>query len=219
MILRGLAVFLLCLNLGVALWWIAHPGAVVAPPPPLAAGTGSLVLLGEAEAPPPSDQAEVGAVPVPMPAMAACLSLGPFDTPAELRVAMNALTPHVARIQFREVAATELRGYRVFLPAAGNREAALATARQLAARGVRDYYVVTAGEQENTVSLGLFRDLDNAGKRRDELTALGFQPVLEPRTTHAPAWWIDLAAEAGFDWKARLPHSDGIDAKPVACDG
>lgn len=219
MILRGLAVFLLCLNLGVGLWWLAHPDAVAVPPPPVAAGTGGLVLLDEADPPPSTDEAEVGAVPVPMPTAASCLSLGPFDTPAQLRVAMNALTPHVARIQFREVEATELRGYRVFLPAAGTREAALATARQLAARGVRDYYVVTAGEQENTVSLGLFRDLDNAGKRRDELTALGFQPMLEPRTTHAPAWWIDFAAEAGFDWKAKLPDSDGIDAKPVACDG
>src|SRR5918993_5022146 len=169
MILRGLVVFLACLNLGVALWWWLHRDAVPLPPPALDPGTGSLVLLGEAEPAPATDQAEVGAVPVPMPATAACLSIGPFATPAELRVAMNALTPHVARIQFREVAVSELRGYRVFLPAAGTREAALATARQLAARGVRDYYVVTAGEQENTVSLGLFRELANAEKRREEL--------------------------------------------------
>ena len=42
---------------------------------------------------------------------------------ARIRAAMAALTPGVARIQFREVPATELRGYRVFLPAAGSREA------------------------------------------------------------------------------------------------
>ena len=119
MILRGLVVFLACLNLGVGLWWLMHREPVVAPPPAIESGTGTLVLLGEAEAPPPPDLADVGAVPVPMPATAACLTLGPFATPAELRAAMNALTPLVARIQFREVASTALHGYRVYLPAAG----------------------------------------------------------------------------------------------------
>ena len=105
-----------------------------------------------------------------------------------------------------------------FLPASNNREEALAAARELAARGVRDYYVVTAGEQENTVSLGLFRDLGNAEARRDELAALGFQPVLEPRTSGASEWWIDLAAEPGFDWRTPLPRPAGIDARDVACE-
>lgn len=217
MILRGIVVLLVCLNLGVGFWWALRADPAPAPPPALDAGTGSLVLLGEAELPPPSDAAEVGAVPVPLPDAPVCHSLGPFATPAELRVAMNVLTPRVGRIQFREVPATQLRGYRVYLPAAGNREAALATARQLAARGVRDYYVVTAGAQENTVSLGLFRDLANAEKRRDELSAQGFQAVLEPRTEEAAQWWIDYAAEPGFDWRALLPDRSDIDARPVDC--
>jgi len=218
MILRGLAVLLICLNLGVAAWWALHEPPQVPAPPAREDGVGSLVLLGEAEASPSPDAAELGAVPVPMPDQPACLSLGPFNTPAELRAAMAALTPSVARIQFREVAATELRGYRVYLPAAGSREAALATARQLATQGVRDYYVVTAGAQENTVSLGLFRDLGNAGKRREELAALGFQAVLEPRTEEAAQWWIDLAAEPGLDWRALLPRATGIEARRVSCE-
>lgn len=217
MILRGLVVLLVCLNLGVAAWWAFHREPGPAAPPALEPGIGSLVLLGEAEPDPPSDQAELGAVPVPMPEQPGCLSLGPFATPAELRAAMAALTPSVARIQFREVPATELRGYRVYLPAAGSREAALVTARQLAARGVRDIYVVTAGAQENTVSLGLFRDLGNAEKRRDEVIAQGFAPVLEARTQDAAQWWIDLAAEPDLDWRALLPASEGIEARPVAC--
>jgi hypothetical protein len=218
MILRGVVVFLVCLNLGVGAWWLLQRERPVAALPAMDSGTGSLVLLGEAEAPPPPDAAEVGAVPVPMPESAVCLSLGPFSTPAELRAAMNALTPNVARIQYREVVGTELRGYRVYLPAAGDREQALAAARQLAARGVKDYYVVTAGAEENTVSLGIFRDLANAETRRDEIATMGFQPVLEPRTSDGEQWWIDLAAEPGLDWQGLLPRSDGVDAKTVACE-
>ena len=218
MILRGLVVLLVCLNLGVAAWWLAQPAPQAASPPPIDAGVGRLVLLGEAEAPPTADEMDRGAVPVPMPDAPGCLTIGPFATPAELRAAMAALTPGVARIQYREVAATQLRGYRVYLPASGSREAALAAARQLAARGVRDYYVVTAGDQENSVSLGLFRDLANAEKRRDELSAQGFTAVLEPRTEDAAQWWIDLAAEPGFDWKALLPAARDVQARPVACE-
>lgn len=218
MILRGLVVLLVCLNLGVGAWWLLQPEPVAEPAPPIDAGVGSLVLLGEAEAPPTADQMELGAVPVPMPAAPGCLTIGPFATPADLRAAMAALTPSSARIQFREVAATQLRGYRVYLPAAGNREAALAAARQLAARGVRDYYVVTAGEQENTVSLGLFRDLANAEKRRDEISAQGFAAVLEPRTDAGAQWWIDLAAEPGLDWQALLPAAKDVQARTVACE-
>ncbi len=217
MMSRGLVVLLVCLNLGVAAWWWQHRVPQVMPPPAADAGVGSLVLLGEAEPVPTGDQAELGAVPALMPDAPSCLSLGPFWTPAELRAAMNALTPAVGRIQYREVKATQLRGYRVYLAASPSREAALATVRQLAARGITDYYVVTAGVDQNTVSLGQYRDLANAERRRDEVATQGFQPVLEPRTEDAPQWWIDLAAEPGLDWRALLPDAKDVQATAVAC--
>lgn len=218
MIARSVVVLLVCMNLAVGLWWFSHRAPVPAEPPPLDTGVGGLVLLGEAEPPASTDAAELAGVPVPMPGQPACLSLGPFGTPAELRAAMNALTPLAARIQYRETPATEVRGYRVYLPAAASREDALAMARQLAARDVRDYYVVTAGDQENTVSLGLFSELANAEKRRGEIAALGFQARLEPRTEQAIQWWIDLVAEPGLDWAAAIGQTRGVEAREADCD-
>jgi hypothetical protein len=217
MMSRGLVVLLVCLNLGVAAWWWQHRAPQVPVPPVAEAGVGSLVLLGEAEPVPSGDQAELGAVPAVMPDAPRCLSLGPFGTPAELRAAMNVLTPYVGRIQYREVASTQLRGYRVYLAASPSREAALATVRQLAARGITDYYVVTAGAEQNTVSLGQYRSLANAERRRDEVARQGFQPVLEPRTEQTPQWWIDLAAEPDLDWRALLPEAKDVQATDVAC--
>lgn len=217
MILRALVVLLACMNLGVAAWWLFRAAPAAVAPPAVEAGIASLVLLREAEPAPAPDAVEMGAVPVPVPAHPACLSVGPFATPADLRAAMSALTPLVASIQYRETQATALRGYRVYLPAAASREDALAAARELAARGVNDYYVVTAGDQENTVSLGQFRDLANAEARRDAIVALGFSPLLEPRTEQAPQWWIELAAEPGLDWRAAIGAPDGVSAAEVAC--
>ena len=218
MILRSLVVLLACMNLAVAAWWWWHEVPALAAPPPMDAGVGGLVLLGEAEPAPAPDAVELAGVPQPMPEQPACLSLGPFETPAELRAAINALTPLVARLQFREVQATAVRGYRVYLPASGSREEALAAARQLAARGLRDYYVVTAGDQQNTVSLGQFNELANAQRRRDEISALGFQVQLEPRTEQATQWWVDIVAEAGTDWAAALGQPEGVQAREARCN-
>ena len=218
MITRGIVVLLACMNLAVGLWWFFHRPAEVVAPPPLENGVGGLVLLGEADVPATPDAIELAGVPVPMPEQPVWMSLGPFDTPAELRAAMNALTPLAARIQYRELPATEVRGYRVFLPASASREQALAAARQLAARGVRDYYVVTAGDQENTVSLGMFNELANAQRRRDEIAAQGFSAQLEARTEQATQWWIDLVAGPGLDWSAALGQPRGVEARVAECN-
>lgn len=213
--LRALLLLLTMMNLGVGAWWALHRSPIHARLPALDANVPPLVLLHEgpqaaaAEAALPVEAEELGEQPV-------CLSLGPLETPAELRRVMAALTPRVARIQFRETASTRLRGYRVFLPAAGSRAQALATARSLAARGINDYYVVTAGDQQDTVSLGIFRELANAEARQRQIGELGYQARIEARTEPAPQWWVDLAAVSGFDWRNALPDS-ALQATPVVC--
>jgi hypothetical protein len=215
--LRALLLLLLCMNLGVAAWWAAHrepaPPAVAATEP----GVPALRLLSEVESRPAGEAAaELAEAPAPLSPDARCLSLGPFETPADLRGAMDRLLPRVERIQFREVPAVALRGYRVFLPPAGSRAEALQVARALSERGISDYYVITAGPQQNSVSLGLFRDLGNATQRRDAVAALGYSPIVEPRTEPVSQWWIDLAIAPGVDWKAIVPDA-GLRAEPTAC--
>ena len=147
-----------------------------------------------------------------------CTSIGPFATQADMRSALNALTPLVSRIQYREAHATETRGYWVYLPATTNREQALGIARQLSARGVRDYYVVTAGDQQNTISLGLFRDKGNAEKRRNEVAAQGFSPDLVTRTEELPVYWLDFASDPlrPVDWHSRVTARD-LREEAVTC--
>lgn len=206
--LRALVLLLLCMNLGVAAWWIWHREPVAIVLPATDKGVSSLTLLSESERPPVVAATELDTVPEPESASLHCLSLGPFATPADLRRAMNMLMPKVERIQYREVAAMALRGYRVYLPATGSRAEALEVARALAAQGVTDYYVVTAGDQQNTVSLGIFRDLENAKRRQGEIAAMGYNPTVEARTGQASQWWVDVAAPADFQWQTVLTGAD-----------
>lgn len=206
--LRAALLLLFCLNVGAALWWRWQPAAVPAALP-AATSVPTLVLLDER----PALRQPRAAAPV----AAHCLSLGPFRSADDLREAMHRLTPHAARIQLRELPGQRLLGYRVYLPPAASREQAQQHTRRLAAGGIRDYYLVSAGEQRNAISLGLFRDLGNAERRRDAVRALGFAPVLEPRSEDALLWWIDLEAAQSIDWAALLPGSGGISAEPRSC--
>jgi hypothetical protein len=100
--------------------------------------------------------------------------------------------------------------------AASSRADAQAIGRALSARGVSDFYVITAGPQRDSVALGNFKDLAGATARRDAIAALGYSSQVEPRMEDAPQWWIDLAARAGVDPRAAL-GKPALEARPVAC--
>ena len=221
MFVRALFLLLLALNIGGACWlaFAAKPHAAALPATD--PGVPKLVLLAERDSGAGADGAELATAPESKAELASdrCATLGPFPTQADLRAAMNALTPLTKRIQFRETHATQTRGYWVFLPAMASREQALGAARTLSAKGVRDYYVVTAGDQQNTISLGLFRDQNNAERRRAEIAALGFGAQTNARTEDLPAYWLDFAlgADDSLDWHARLPAARDIHQEPITC--
>jgi len=220
MLSRILFLLLLAMNIGVALWLYfapqprAHAFAAADP------GVPKLVLLSEREHN-GEPNAELASAPeaAAQPGNGICSSIGPFPTQADMRAALNALTPLVARIQYREARSTETRGYWVYLPAQASREKALVLARQLSEKGVRDYYVVTAGDEPNTISLGLFHDQANADKRRDEIAKLGFAPQVVARTEELPVYWIDFAPERDhpLDWRAHMLAQNDLREQTVRC--
>jgi len=217
MFVRLLMLLLLAANIGVASWLVLAQRQPTPRLPLTDPGVPPLVLLAERDRP---SRAAAPDTRTRSPARTtACTSLGPFDTQSDLRAAMNALTPAVERIQFRESARTQSYGHVVFLPAQPSREAALSFARQLSARGVRDYYVVSSGDQQNTISLGLFRDIANAERRRAELAELGFNAQIAERTEARPEYFLDFAeiAARSVDWRALLPDARSVTARTIPC--
>lgn len=223
MLPRVLFLLLLALNIGGACWIAFAPEEAPAPVPPSDPGVAPLVLLseleGNAKSASPMLNSEAAANALPASTDERCLSVGPFQTQSDMRAAMASLKPKVRRIQFRNEVATQSRGYWVFLEALKSREAALGVARTLSTHGVRDYYVVTAGEQLNTVSLGLFRERANAERRKAEIAAMGFSPQLIERTEQLPVYWIDfsVATEQGSDWQSAIPGAADIEQRTITC--
>jgi hypothetical protein len=218
MLSRALVVLLLVMNLGVAVWWFLRPEHEPRRHAPTEPAVAALELLSELET--RSVVGELAEAPQPIApnADAVCQRIGPFLTQADLRRAVGALTPVVQRIQFRETRARASRGYWVYMPAQASRDAALATARELAARGLRDYYVVTAGDRQNTISLGLFREISNARQRQADVQAMGFSAELGERTEEIPQYWVDIAADPRFSWRAQLGGYAGVDSSSIECE-
>ncbi|MFC5526895.1 SPOR domain-containing protein [Rhodanobacter ginsengisoli] len=222
MFLRLLFVLLSALNIAVGAWLLlgqpyAHGGSPSDP------GVAELRLLSEL--PESSSVAAASSVPASpakdgsQPGVSySCLTLGPFATPQDLRNARQALTAQVARMRSRQEQASQTSGWWVYLPAAGSRAQALEQARQLDERHIDDYFVVSSGDQSNTISLGLFKDPANARKRRDEVVAAGFPARMIERSESVPEYWLDLvvADSARFDWRS-LVNASGVGSHSASC--
>lgn len=217
MTLRRIVLVLLLLNLAAAGWWLR---AARIPPPHVAQAHGvpQLQLLDEALPQKPAASPIAALAPTAVSNPAQCVDLGPFTTQAEMREAFTSLQALVPSIQYRVAEAAVSRGWWVYLTAPG-REQALALARQLETHGVRDYYVITAGDQQNSISLGLFQEPANAQRRLAQLRALGFPARLRQRVEQVPQYYIEfqLPQTPGFDWRAHVAHPDILTATAHVC--
>ncbi|HEY4092882.1 MAG TPA: SPOR domain-containing protein [Luteibacter sp.] len=171
----------------------------------------------------PKPVAEAAAPPAPVPTSPKrsyrCLAVGPFATQVDLRTTRTALAARTVRSRQRQEQTSESHGWRVFLPAQPTRDQALAQAKRLEAKGIKDYFVVTAqGELQNSVALGLFHDPANARKRRDEVIAAGFPARMSERTETTPVWWLDVVVpdDANNDVR-RAIRAPGATARPTGC--
>jgi hypothetical protein len=239
MVLRLLFVLLIALNIAVGAWLVlgqnethgrfaTDPGVPKLrllselPPPATATAQAASVAPPAAMAAPATSIDTSATTSAPANANAvlsyACMALGPFATQEDLRIARNALSGQVQRMRARQEQITQPRGWWVHLPPSPNHAAALAQARQLGARNIQDYFVVSAGDNQNTVSLGLFKDPANARKRRDEITAAGFQVQMTERTETVPEYWLDLIPTDSkhFDWRSRV-RDPGIGSHSTGC--
>ncbi len=122
-----------------------------------------------------------------------CYSAGPFDIEANVHAAQERLDQIVLKTQIRKLTTTQEAGYWVYLPALASRAEALKKGRELAAAFVKDYYVVTSGDNENSISLGLYREPYNADSRIVELSTKGFQVKKEVRIEQWPEFWLDFS--------------------------
>lgn len=193
------------------------PAAASSPAPLPAASVAAPMSPAASSSPAPAQSVAATTVSKPPVVGHVCMALGPFATPFDLRRARAALAREIVRSRVRQAQVTEFRGWWVHLPTSPSRAAALAEARTLQAHHITQYFVVGSGEQQNTVSLGLFDDPTNAHRRFAQIVAAGFPARLTHRTGQVPQYWLDIVADrAHVDWR-RFVHADGVGSRSTSC--
>jgi hypothetical protein len=112
-------------------------------------------------------------------------------------------------------AQSKASGYWVLLTGFPDASSAYAAAVKLRQDGIEDLFVLSGSHVGQAgLSLGLFRDLDHARKRADQVRALGFQPQIHKRFRSTPQWTVQVPATASA--RAAFPATAAI---PSLCQG
>jgi hypothetical protein len=177
---------------------------------------------------PPQAAAEepAAAAPSSPPAETAarCTSVGPFRELAQAAAAAATLRNAGYQPVQRVVEGEIWSGYWVYIPAIPTEQEAneaLAKVRE----GVRearipDAYVIRNSDSGNLVSLGVFSEISGVSRLREEVRALGFEPLVVDRTSRATVYWIDivLEPEQTLDFESVQPPGRIVRLEQRACE-
>lgn len=191
--MRYLFILLLIANIAFFVWMQRFSPVVKKPFTAVDEGVNPLQLVAEVNGGKQSDSTPANVVEINDDIQQICFSAGPFDIEANVHAAAETLEPLVLKTNIRKITTTQEAGYWVYLPALSSRAEALKKGRELAAAFVKDYYVVTSGDNENSISLGLYREPFNADNRIAELSKKGFDVKKEIRIEQWPEFWLDFS--------------------------
>lgn len=121
-----------------------------------------------------------------------CFRLGPI---AEIDVAIDharALTERGLLVRLEASEREVVRDYWVLLEPFPSRAAAGEAAGQLRRDGIEDLAVIQTGEKENAISLGIYRSVKTAQRRLDQLHALDYPAVIQPRVVGRVEFWLGV---------------------------
>ncbi|MCC8556300.1 SPOR domain-containing protein [Xanthomonas hortorum pv. gardneri] len=130
-------------------------------------------------------------VPTLAPVPERCASLGPYPARADADAALARIRGQATRSSVREDRDAGVSTFRVMLHSVGDRAAAQALVKRIAAAGIGDYYVIAQGE-DNSVALGQYQSRERAERRQASLASAGFPAQLMPSGTGQSRWWIDV---------------------------
>lgn len=147
-----------------------------------------------------------------------CQAIGPFPERAQAEEFMGALAASGRELAIRAAQIEQPSGYWVYLPSMP-RDEAERTIDDLAAKGVKDYFL----GRQNFISLGVFSDKRSAETRVRDITVLGYAPRLEPRFLTREVFWIDLEESSpgrieDAQWQELLGRRPELRRQTVACE-
>ena len=141
-----------------------------------------------------------------------CAHAGGFDDRRSVADAALWLQSHGAEVvEVRHEERQVVGRYRVFLPPAASREAAVEKLREIRRRGIRDVAVIDDGALANGISFGVFRSADNMHRRVAALDRDGYPVRSVPEEVKIVEDYVIRVRAGGAPatlyaaWEARFP--------------
>lgn len=189
---RIVAYALLAANAALVLWQVTLGGEPGEKPPERSANVKLLMLLSEQQAGDPQvAQKPGGSSKVTTERGGVCFTLGPFRSQDGAARAREALQDLQLKPTGRVRNEREQYGFQVYLPPLESRQAAIEAARDLADKGITEYYIMNEQKLRNAISLGLFRSKAHATRQVERLRKLGVFVEVVPRYRDRKLYWLD----------------------------
>ena len=126
-----------------------------------------------------------------------CYSIGPFLQQARAVALSQRYREQGATSRVETRAEREFLGLMVYIDGHVSREAALATAADLAARGITESFVLDEPGRRNLVSLGVFGQRQKAERLKARAEALGYSVKTEAQYRNQAAYWLHNEQSGG----------------------
>lgn len=125
----------------------------------------------------------------------ACLFLGSFDQEAQAKEVEQRLIALDIQSQVQEVDAAAGVDYWVYLAPLASRQASLRQLKELQARKI-DSYIISQGDLQNGISLGIFPRMDSAESVMARLKDAGYEPAMRELSRSHRDFWVRIAPES-----------------------
>jgi cell division septation protein DedD len=137
-------------------------------------------------------RAEAGSPATPDPPVRRCVSVGPFRELSEAATATARLRTAGYEPTQRVVEGDIWVGYWVHIEGLSTRDEANQALSRLHGNGVTEAYLIPGELDGDIISLGVFSEISRAGRLRDQVRDLGFDPAVVDRTRRGTVYWVDV---------------------------
>jgi len=163
------------------------PPSAAAPARPSASPTATATATTSASAAPTARDAA---------GVARCTSVGPFRDLAQAATAAATLRTSGYQPTQRVADGDIWIGYWIYIDAIPTEAEANAILAKVRGQGITESYVIPNSDSGNLVSLGVFGEIGNVTRRREQVRALGYDPKVVDRTRRGTVYWVDVALTA-----------------------
>lgn len=133
-----------------------------------------------------------------------CVSIGPFAELADAAAASARLRDAGREPEQRAAEGDIWIGYWVHIDAIPSRDEANRTLSALRENGIAEAYLIPGEQDGDIISLGVFSDAARAGRLREQVRLIGFEPLVADRSRRGTVYWVDvtLPADAELDFES-----------------